>query len=141
MDKSRNTFLPLYVTNFFGTLNDNFLKMLASFTVIGWLPDERVKSIAIGVTAGALVLPHILCSPAKYALVRVRTRGLWGSIWSRKGRKDSPSFVPTFVKSVFLWFFWPPFVPRRRVTMHVEDLTGRVKEWSGLTRLEFNRKA
>ena len=33
----------LYVTNFFGTLNDNFLKTLASFTVIGWLPDERVK--------------------------------------------------------------------------------------------------
>ena len=58
-----DSFLPLYVTNFFGTLNDNFLKTLASFTVIGWLPDERVKSIAMGVTAGALVLPYILCSP------------------------------------------------------------------------------
>ncbi len=66
--------------------------------------------------------------------------GTWGSIWSRKGRKTSPSFVPTFIKSVFLWFFWAPFVPRRRVTMHVEDLTDRVKEWSSLTRLEFNRK-
>ena len=59
-DKS---FIPLYVTNFFGTLNDNFLKTLASFTVIGWIADERVKSIAMGVTAGALVLPYILCSP------------------------------------------------------------------------------
>jgi acyl-[acyl-carrier-protein]-phospholipid O-acyltransferase/long-chain-fatty-acid--[acyl-carrier-protein] ligase len=58
-----DSFLPLYVTNFFGTVNDNFLKTLASFTVIGWLPDERVKSIAMGVTAGALVLPYILCSP------------------------------------------------------------------------------
>ena len=55
-------------------------------------------------------------------------------------RKTSPSFVPTFIKSVFLWFFWAPFVPRRRVTMHIEDLTDRVKEWSSLTRLEFNRK-
>ena len=73
-------------------------------------------------------------------IIGVRTRGLWGSIWSRAGRKTSPSFVPTFVKSVFLWFFWAPFVPRRRVTMHVEDLTDRVKEWSQLTRLEFNRK-
>ena len=73
-------------------------------------------------------------------VIGVRTRGLWGSIWSRKGRKASPSFVPTFIKSVFLWFFWSPFVPRRRVTMHIEDLTGRVKEWSNLTRLEFNRK-
>jgi len=73
-------------------------------------------------------------------VIGVRTRGLWGSIWSRKGRTASPSFVPTFVKSVFLWFFWSPFVPRRRVTMHVEDLTDRVKEWAKLTRLEFNRK-
>ena len=80
------------------------------------------------------------CSGREIRVVGVRTRGLWGSIWSRKGRKTSPSFVPTFVKSVFLWFFWAPFVPRRRVTMHVEDLTDRVKEWSSLTRLEFNRK-
>ena len=50
-----NSFLPLYVTNFFGTLNDNFLKTLASFTVIGWIEDERIKSLAMGVTAGALV--------------------------------------------------------------------------------------
>ena len=49
----KNSFCPLYVTNFFGTLNDNFLKTLASFTVIGWINDERVKSIAMGVTAGA----------------------------------------------------------------------------------------
>ena len=66
-----NSFLPLYATNFFGTLNDNFLKTLASFTVIGWLPDERVKSIAMGVTAGALVLPYILCSPLADRLTAV----------------------------------------------------------------------
>ena len=73
-------------------------------------------------------------------VIGVRTRGLWGSIWSRAGRSDSPSFVPTFIKSVLLWFFWSPFVPRRRVTMHVEDITDRVKEWSKGTRLEFNAK-
>ncbi|MBR4258748.1 MAG: MFS transporter [Kiritimatiellae bacterium] len=78
--------------------------------------------------------------PAGVRIIGVRTRGLWGSIWSRAGRKTSPSFVPTFIKSVFLWFFWAPFVPRRRVTMHVEDLTDLVKEWSQGTRLDFNRK-
>ena len=67
----KNSFLPLYVTNFFGTLNDNFLKTLASFTVIGWLPDERTKSVAMGVTAGALVLPYILCSPLADRLTAV----------------------------------------------------------------------
>ena len=91
---------------------------------------------------GTRQLAYNICGdlPEGVRVICVRTRGLWGSIWSRKGRKTSPSFVPTFVKSVFLWFFWAPFVPRRRVTMHIEDLTDRVKEWSQLTRLEFNRK-
>ena len=75
-----NSFLPLYVTNFFGTLNDNFLKTLASFTVIGWISDERVKSVAMGVTAGALVLPYIICSPLADRLT---------AIWSNNGRGNS----------------------------------------------------
>ena len=79
--------------------------------------------------------------PENVRVIGVRTTGLWGSIWSRKGRKDSPPFVPTFVKSVLLWFFVSPFVPRRKVTMHIEDLTERVKSWAAtLTRLEFNAK-
>jgi acyl-[acyl-carrier-protein]-phospholipid O-acyltransferase/long-chain-fatty-acid--[acyl-carrier-protein] ligase len=73
-------------------------------------------------------------------VIGVRTSGLWGSIWSRKGRKTSPAFVPTLVKSVLLWLFWSPFVSRRRVNMHIENLTGRVKEWAQGTRLEFNAK-
>ena len=91
---------------------------------------------------GTRQLAYNICGdlPEGVRVVGVRTRGLWGSIWSRAGRKESPSFVPTFVKSVFLWFFWAPFVPRRRVKMHVEDLTGRVREWSRGTRLEFNEK-
>ena len=91
---------------------------------------------------GTRQLAYNMCGdlPEGVRVIGVRTRGLWGSIWSRKGRRTSPSFVPTFIKSVFLWFFWSPFVPRRRVTMHVEDMTDRVKEWSKLTRLEFNRK-
>ena len=77
--------------------------------------------------------------PANVRVIGVRTSGLWDSIWSRKGRADSPAFVPTFVKSVLLWFFVSPFIPRRKVTMHVEDLTFRVKEWATtMTRLEFN---
>ncbi|MBQ3342011.1 MAG: MFS transporter [Kiritimatiellae bacterium] len=77
---------------------------------------------------------------AQVRVIGVRTRGLWGSIWSRAGRTASPPFVPTFVKSIFLWFFWSPFVRRRRVTMHVEDITDRAKEWAKLTRLEFNAR-
>ena len=91
---------------------------------------------------GTRQLAYNICGdlPSGVRVIGVRTRGLWGSIWSRAGRKDSPAFVPTFIKSVLLWLFWSPFVRRRRVTMHVEDLTDRVKEWSQGTRLEFNRK-
>ena len=91
---------------------------------------------------GTRQLAYNICGdlPDGARVICVRTRGLWGSIWSRAGRTASPAFVPTFVKSVFLWLFWAPFVPRRRVTMHVEDLTGIVREWAKLPRLEFNAR-
>ena len=105
-------------------------------------PSGHIQTESEHEDIGTRQLAYNMCGdlPENVRVIGVRTRGLWGSIWSRKGRKTSPSFVPTFIKSVFLWFFWSPFVPRRRVTMHVEDLTDRVKEWSNLTRLEFNRK-
>jgi 1-acyl-sn-glycerol-3-phosphate acyltransferase len=105
-------------------------------------PSGHIQTDSEHEDIGTRQLAYNICGdlPDGVHVIGVRTRGLWGSIWSRKGRKTSPSFVPTFVKSVFLWFFWTPFVSRRCVTMHVEDLTERVTEWSQLTRLEFNRK-
>ena len=91
---------------------------------------------------GTRQLAYNICGdlPDKVRVIGVRTRGLWGSIWSRANRETSPAFVPTFIRSVFLWFLWSPFVRRRRVEMHIEDITSRVVEWSQLTRLEFNAK-
>ena len=91
---------------------------------------------------GTRQLAYNICGdlPDKVRVIGVRTRGLWGSVWSRANRSASPAFVPTFIKSVFLWFFWSPFVRRRRVEMHVEDVTSLVVEWSKLSRLEFNAK-
>lgn len=91
---------------------------------------------------GTRQLAYNVCKalPAGVRVVAVRTHGLWGSIWSRKGRATSPSFGPTLIKSVLLWLFVAPFVTRRRVTMHFEDVTDRVASWAKLMRLEFNRK-
>jgi 1-acyl-sn-glycerol-3-phosphate acyltransferase len=91
---------------------------------------------------GTRQLAYNICGdlPEKVRVIGVRTTGLWGSIWSRANRSKSPEFVPTFIKSVLLWFFWAPFVSRRRVGMHIEDITSRVVEWSKLTRLEFNAR-
>ena len=57
------SFLPLFATNFFGVVNDNFLKTLASFVVIAWLPDGRLQSAFMGAVAAALVLPYIGTDP------------------------------------------------------------------------------
>ena len=92
---------------------------------------------------GTRQLAYNICRdlPEGVRVIGVRTTGLWGSIWSRKGRTASPAFVPTFVKSVLLWFFVSPFIPRRKVTMHIEDLTDRGQAWSATdTRLEFNAR-
>lgn len=89
---------------------------------------------------GTRQLAYNVCRalPPRARVVAVRTTGLWGSIWSRKGRTASPSFGPTLVRSFLLWLFAVPFMPRRRVTMHFEDITARAREWADGTRLDFN---
>lgn len=105
-------------------------------------PSGHIQTESEREDIGTRQLAHNICGdlPPKIRVIGVRTRGLWGSIWSRKNRTTSPAFVPTFIKSVFLWFFWSPFVRRRRVEMHIEDITTSVVEWSNLSRLEFNAK-
>ena len=69
--KREQSFIPLFVTNLFGTMNDNFLKTLASFVVIGWIQDASLRPVFMGMTAGALVLPFILFSPLADRLTAV----------------------------------------------------------------------
>ena len=87
-------------------------------------------------------LAWIACQslPPGARVVGVRTSGLWGSVWSRAGRNASPPFVPTLLKSAILWLFAVPFTPRRRVVLHLEDLTDRAAAWSTLPRPDFNRR-
>lgn len=55
-------FWPLYTTNIFGVMNDNFLKTLVCFIAVGWVNPEY-KSIVVNATAGSLVLPYLFFSP------------------------------------------------------------------------------
>ncbi len=91
---------------------------------------------------GTRQLAYNICRdlPAGVEVLGVRTSGLWGSIWGRKGRKTSPQFIPTMIRSIFLWCFVAPFIRRRKVTIHIENLTARVQAWSQDTRLAFNRQ-
>ena len=123
-------------------LNEVVLKVLETGGSVIFYPSGHIQTEADKEEIGTRQLAYNICRelPEGVRVIGIRTRGLWGSIWSRKGRKTSPSFIPTLIKSVLLWLFVAPFAPRRKVTMHVEDLTARAKDWSQLTRLEFNRE-
>ncbi len=123
-------------------LNDVVLKALGKGGSVIFYPSGHIQTEADREEIGTRQLAYNICRelPEGVEVLGVRTRGLWGSIWSRKGRAASPRFVPTLVKSVLLWFFVAPFVPRREVTIHVENLTDKVKKWSKLSRLDFNRR-
>ena len=58
----RTGFRALYFTNFWGVLNDNFLKTLACFTAVNWV-SAPWRPLLVSAAAGALVLPYILFSP------------------------------------------------------------------------------
>ncbi|MCQ2973524.1 MAG: MFS transporter [Bacteroidales bacterium] len=55
-------FFSLYLTNFFGVVNDNFLKTLAALIAVSWVSDDS-HFIIVNVTAAALVLPYLFFSP------------------------------------------------------------------------------
>jgi len=121
-------------------LKDVVVKALEKGSNVVFYPAGHVQAEGGREEIGTRQLAYTVCRelPAGVCVLGVRTTGLWGSLWSRKGRKDSPNLVWVLLKSVSLWLFAVPFMRRRPVTIHVEDLTNRVREWSQLTRLEFN---
>ena len=124
-------------------LGDIVKNTLATGGNVIFYPSGHIQTEPEHEDIGTRQLAYNICRelPPNVQVIGVRTRGLWGSIWSRAGRDDSPAFVPTFVKSVLLWFFVAPFLPRRKVTMEVANLTEQVKSWAVTgTRLEFNAK-
>jgi len=123
-------------------LKDVVLKALEKESNVVFYPAGHVQTIGDHDEIGTRQLAYTVCRelPEGVRVLGVRIRGLWGSIWSRKGRTSSPNLLWVLPKSIFLWLFVVPFMKRRAVTMQVEDLTARVREWSQLTRVEFNQR-
>lgn len=68
----------LFVSNFLGVFNDNFLKNTIIFIAIGWsLPSWLTQSQLISVVSAMLVIPYLLLSPlggrlsVRYSKLRV----------------------------------------------------------------------
>ena len=75
--------------------------------------------------------------PAGVEVVAIRIRGLFGSMWSRAGGRQSPPLVGTLVKSVLIWPF-SLFRRKRRVRIYAENVTEKVVMWSRASRVEFD---
>ncbi|WP_068473365.1 MFS transporter [Saccharicrinis aurantiacus] len=68
--KTRKTFwLPLFITNFLGVLNDNYLKYLVFFISTTWIMKDS-ESIVIMLASALFVIPYILFSPIAGKLAR-----------------------------------------------------------------------
>ena len=75
--------------------------------------------------------------PEDVEILVIRTTGLWWSIWSKAWIWDTPNFIGTFLKSIYIvlvnFIF---FVPKRDIKIKIENLTEKLKESKDLN--EFN---
>jgi len=64
MPSSRNTWTPLFVSNFLGVYNDNLVKNCIIFIAVGWaMPRWMTQSQLISMVSASLVVPYLFLSP------------------------------------------------------------------------------
>lgn len=64
MQLLRNKWTPLFLSNFLGVYNDNFLKNCIIFIAVGWaLPQWMTQSQLISMVSASLVVPYLFLSP------------------------------------------------------------------------------
>ena len=60
----RNKWTPLFLSNFLGVYNDNFVKNCIIFIAVGWsMPRWMTQSQLISMVSAALVVPYLFLSP------------------------------------------------------------------------------
>jgi MFS family permease len=60
-----NKWTPLFLSNFLGVYNDNFVKNCIIFIAVGWaMPRWMTQSQLISMVSAALVVPYLFLSPA-----------------------------------------------------------------------------
>ncbi|NDP19484.1 MAG: MFS transporter [Paludibacter sp.] len=64
MQLFRNKWTPLFLSNFLGVFNDNFLKNCIIFIAVGWsLPFWLTQSQLISLVSASLIIPYLFLSP------------------------------------------------------------------------------
>lgn len=119
-------------------LGATVLETLASGGSVLLYPSGHITASGREEMSNRQLAHNVISSlPEDVAVIGVRIRGLYGSMWSRVGGRPAPRFTWTFVKAVFQWF-GTFFRRRRRVTIHFENITDRIKKWTVGGRQAFN---
>jgi len=64
MPLTRNKWTPLFLSNFLGVYNDNFVKNCIIFIAVGWaMPRWMTQSQLISMVSASLVVPYLFLSP------------------------------------------------------------------------------
>jgi len=105
--------------------------------VLVW-PSGRLMRDGVERLGGTRAVAELLAAVPEATVVLVRTRGLWGSMFSVAPTAAKPALVPTLVSAVgMLLSNLLLFTPRRRVTTTLEAF--RPDERPPPDRLHFNR--
>lgn len=83
-------------------------------------------------------LVYKLCKnlPENVEVIGIRTTGLWGSTFSRYGRKSTPGIFPSIIKGLVSGKL---FTKKRKVSIELITLSEDIKKWVKKDKLSFNR--
>ncbi len=77
--------------------------------------------------------------PENTKVIWIRDRGLWGSMWSMAWDNGKTWFGMLYLKSV--WYVLANFiffVPKREVTLEIEDITAQIQNYKNMSLNEMN---
>ncbi|PID87678.1 hypothetical protein CSB07_00300 [Candidatus Gracilibacteria bacterium] len=78
--------------------------------------------------------------PSNTKVVGLKDKGLWGSMWSTAWDNGESSFFKLFGKAVFMTFInLFIFLPKRKVSLELEDITKEVNIQKKMNLSEFNK--
>jgi MFS family permease len=101
MKLEKHNWTYLFVTNFFGVFNDNFLKHCIIFIAIGWnLPFWMTQSQLISLVAAALVIPYLIFSPLAGKWARNQSKQ---KVWQLFKLLELPIMLLASVAFIYQW--------------------------------------
>lgn len=121
------------------SLNNIVLSNLQEHNDIIFYPSGHITTDGKE-TIGNRRLAYEVCQqlPEKVEVLGVKIDGLWGSVWSRKGRRTSPPLGQTLLRAIGLLFI---IRPRRKVLVHIQPITTKVCLWATtLEKKQFNEQ-